>query len=246
MFFNIITIPRFLIPLLVLFSLAGAIISPKFFRKISYIDTLSELAHQVPLTQIDIPPSVYQENWKHERQITLPTQTLTANHLFGVPLEDIMGYDGEKGGLPRVVKDCLQYLRETGLEQDGLFRRSPNSVLLRQVQEAYDRGAPHILSLFARELVIDVGFAMPQGNVVMMSTINDPHLAAVLLKKYLRDLPDPIFPEKIYPVIRKCPPLLSSEPAVILHYLRDTLLMELPPCVYILLSNYLREYSFTD
>lgn len=27
-----------------------------------------------------------------------------------------------------------------GLEQDGLFRRSPSSVLLRQVKEAYDRG----------------------------------------------------------------------------------------------------------
>ena len=25
-----------------------------------------------------------------------------------------MGYDGEKGGIPRVVKDCIQYLRETG------------------------------------------------------------------------------------------------------------------------------------
>ena len=74
-----------------------------------------------------------------------------------------------------------------------------------------------------------------------MSTINDPHLAAVLLKKYLRDRPDPIFTEKIYPVIRRCPPL-SSEPAVILHYLRDTLLMELPTCAYILLNNYLRKY----
>lgn len=69
-----------------------------------------------------------------------------------------MGYNGEKGGIPRVVKDCIQYLRETGtdaprisefivsditsvgLGQDGLFRRSPNSLLLRQVQEAYDRG----------------------------------------------------------------------------------------------------------
>ena len=34
--------------------------SPKFFRKITYINTLSELAYHVPLTQIDIPPAVYQ------------------------------------------------------------------------------------------------------------------------------------------------------------------------------------------
>lgn len=48
-----------LTPIIVLFSLAGAIISPKFFRKITYIDNLSELACHVPLTQIDIPPAVY-------------------------------------------------------------------------------------------------------------------------------------------------------------------------------------------
>lgn len=42
-----------------LFSLAGAIISPKFFSKIVYVSTLSELAYYVPLTQIDIPAGVY-------------------------------------------------------------------------------------------------------------------------------------------------------------------------------------------
>lgn len=46
--------------LIVLFSLAGAIISAKFFRKIVYVDTLSELALRVPLTQIDIPRAVYE------------------------------------------------------------------------------------------------------------------------------------------------------------------------------------------
>ncbi|KAH9936432.1 uncharacterized protein B0H18DRAFT_973929 [Fomitopsis serialis] len=122
-----------------LFSLAGTIISPKFFRKITYITTLSELACHIPLTQIDIPPAVYQENLKHEKQITLPTPTRA--DLFGVPLEELMGYDGEKGGLPRVVKDCIQYLRLTGLQDEGLFRRSPNSVMLRQAQQAYDRGS---------------------------------------------------------------------------------------------------------
>jgi Rho GTPase-activating protein 1 len=44
----------------VLFSLAGAIISPKFFRKITYVNTLSELAREVPLTQIDVPGVVYE------------------------------------------------------------------------------------------------------------------------------------------------------------------------------------------
>lgn len=70
-----------------------------------------------------------------------------------------MGAYGERGGVPRVVRDCVTFLRETGevfmksstapaidtctlgMQEVGLFRRSPKSVLLTQVQEAYDRGA---------------------------------------------------------------------------------------------------------
>ncbi|KAF9240270.1 divergent CRAL/TRIO domain-containing protein [Melanogaster broomeanus] len=186
-----------------LFSLAGAIISPKFFRKLVYISTLSDLAHHVPLTQIDIPPAVYQENLKQEKQIDMPIPIRAS--IFGVPLEELMGYDGEKGSIPRVVKDAIQFIRESGLDEDGLFRRSPNSALLKQV--------------------------------VSVETFNDPHLASVLIKKYLRDLPDPPFPESLYPVIRQCP-MASSDPAdmAAVTYIRDTLLPRLMPCVYILLS----------
>lgn len=198
-----------------LFSLAGAIISPKFFRKISYMNTLSELACQVPITQIDIPPTVYQENLKHEKKITLPIPTVSST--FGVPLEDIMGYDGEKGGIPRVVKEAIQFLRDTGMQEEGLFRRSPATALLRAAQDAYDR-----------------------GNVVSLETFGDPHLAAVLLKKYLRDLPEPLFPESLYNLIRKCP-APTSDPTDMsgVMYIRDVLLPELPPCAYILLSHVL-------
>jgi hypothetical protein len=97
------------------------------------------------------------ENSKLEREIVLPTPTRA--NIFAVPLEDLMGYDGEKDGIPRVIKDSIQYLRETGmcfpsflslclvilnalvgLEEEGLFRRSPNLTLLNQVTDAYDRG----------------------------------------------------------------------------------------------------------
>ncbi|GLB33222.1 putative divergent CRAL/TRIO domain containing protein [Lyophyllum shimeji] len=198
-----------------LFSLAGAIISPKFFRKLVYLDTLSELATLVPLTQIDIPPAVYQENLKFEKQITLPTPI--RSNIFGVLLEDLMGYEGEKGGLPRVVKDSIQFLRERGLSEEGLFRRSPPSAMLRAAQDAYDR-----------------------GNVVSLDTFGDPHLAAVLLKKYLRDLPEPIFPEKLYPLIRRCPPPTKDPSDVTsITYIRETLLPTIPPCAYILLNQVL-------
>ncbi|KAF9013087.1 hypothetical protein BDQ17DRAFT_1396266 [Cyathus striatus] len=193
-----------------LFSLAGAIISPKFFRKITYVSTLSELAEHVPITQIDIPPAVYKENMSHEQQISLPVKTRTS--LFGVPLVELMGVDGEKGGVPRVVRDAVMYLREKGMEEEGLFRRSPQSAMLRAAKEAYDR-----------------------GNVVSLHTFNDPHLAAVLLKKYLRDLPEPIIPENLYTLIRKCPSPAEDDLGAI-AYVRDVILPELVPCVEILLG----------
>ena len=74
-----------------------------------------------------------------------------------------MGYNGEKGGIPRVVKDTIQFLRDSGMSllpmlelglyvtggffkknvgmtEEGLFRRSPSSVMLRAAQDAFDRG----------------------------------------------------------------------------------------------------------
>ncbi|KAJ6585578.1 hypothetical protein B0H19DRAFT_981776 [Mycena capillaripes] len=209
-----------------LFSLAGAIISPKFFRKLTYVPTLSQLACHIPLTQIDVPPAVYQENLKYESKITLPVTTRGDTHIFGVPLEDLMGFDGEKGGIPRVVRDAIQFIRESGMEEEGLFRRSPQSVLLRAAQDAYDR-----------------------GNVVSLDTFGDPHLAAVLLKKYLRDLPEPVIPESLYSIVRRCPMPSSradtSDPAnaerdlASIAYIRDVLLPQLPHCVYILLNHVL-------
>lgn len=54
----------------------------------------------------------FRENLKYEREIILPTPV--RSNIFGVPLEDLMGYNGEKGGIPRVVKDAIQFLRDTG------------------------------------------------------------------------------------------------------------------------------------
>ena len=80
------------------------------------------------------------------------------------------------------------------------------------------------------------------GNVVSLHTFGDPHIAAVLLKKFLRDLPEPIFPERLYPMIRQCPaPGSDLDDMSCIHYLRGTLLPELAPCAYILLSQVLRE-----
>ena len=79
-----------------------------------------------------------------------------------------------------------------------------------------------------------------QGQTVSLSNFGDPHLAAVLLKKFLRDLPQPIFLESTYEVIRRCPdPRDEQEELNAISYIRGTLLPELAPCTLIVLSNVL-------
>jgi Rho GTPase-activating protein 1 len=55
-------------------------------------------------------------------------------------------------------------------------------------------------------------------------------------------LPSPIFPESMYPAIRQCPQP-SSDPSDIssITYIRENILSQLAPCVYILLGHILRE-----
>lgn len=81
------------------------------------------------------------------------------------------------------------------------------------------------------------------GNVVSLKTFGDPHLAAVLLKKYLRDLPEPIFPETLYPLIRRCPlPTNNPSDVTSVTYIRESILTAIRPCAYILLSQVLRMF----
>jgi Rho GTPase-activating protein 1 len=117
-----------------------------------------------------------------------------------------------------------------------LFRRSPSSALLKQVCDAYDRGdQPSTSTTFSFYLYRFL------GHVVSLETFGDPHLAAVLIKKYLRDLPEPIFPESLYTLIGLCP-VPSNEPGDIstVTYIREVLLPELPRCSYILINSVLR------
>ncbi|KAL9940690.1 hypothetical protein V8E36_000178 [Tilletia maclaganii] len=224
-------------------STGSFFVSPKFARKIIQVQTLSQLATHIPLTQIDIPPEVLQANQAHEPSVTLPSRPQTAtgdadydqqHQMFGVSLEVLMGLHGEKGGIPRVVRDCVEALRTpipsatTGepifpLDSEGLFRRSPPSSLLKTVQEAYDRGHPVNLTLHYQ----------------------DPNIPAALLKVFFRSLPTCIFPSSLYSTIKACPyPSSGSDDSgaqETVHYIRNVLLAALEPPSAVPLLSYVFE-----
>ncbi|KAF5356399.1 hypothetical protein D9758_009553 [Tetrapyrgos nigripes] len=106
---------------------------------LSQILPLPRLVIWVPLTQIAIPPVVYQEK-QHEAKIAIPNihSSPSLSAAFGVPLEDIMGPEGEKVHPPCHPRRYPIPLRISGLNDEGLFLRSPSSQLLRAAQEAYE------------------------------------------------------------------------------------------------------------
>lgn len=74
------------------------------------------------------------------------------SRMFGVSLNDLMGFDGEKDGLPRVVRDCIHYLRDAGtlLEQRLITKEIPELLVVQVLKKKAYSGAHRVLSSFGK------------------------------------------------------------------------------------------------
>ncbi|CAK7567907.1 MAG: Rho-type GTPase activating protein Rga1 [Sporothrix epigloea] len=105
--------------------------------------------------------------------------------VFGVPLEFIIERDGADSTdgvgpgtlrIPAIVDDIVSTMRKMDLSVEGVFRKNGNIKKLSELCEKIDReGCDSV--------------ALSQQNVVQI---------AALLKRYLRDLPDPLMTHKLY------------------------------------------------
>uniref|UniRef100_UPI0040387C2F rho GTPase-activating protein 8 n=1 Tax=Callospermophilus lateralis TaxID=76772 RepID=UPI0040387C2F len=161
----------------VLWKLFKPLISHKFGKKVTYCSSLRELREHLQCDQLPIPSEVlrYDEKLcdlhrglpppdtkKPPPRPPLPTQQ------FGVSLQYLK--DKNQGALiPPVLRLTVTYLREKGLRTEGLFRRSASAQTVRQVQRLCDQGKP-----------------------VNFDDYGDIHVPAVVLKTFLRELPQPL------------------------------------------------------
>ncbi|KAJ3110550.1 hypothetical protein HDU96_006490 [Phlyctochytrium bullatum] len=156
------------------------IVHPSIFAKVllqmmgTIISANEKFDHPVPEPAPAAPPSALLKV-----QTNAPPKKVPGA-MFGLTLDELMGPDGSKG-IPVVVKECVECLRATGLECEGIFRRSPSSQLMNAAKEAFDKGE----SNFDFE---------NKGGV---------HLAAVLLKLFFRELPKPIIESDMYDIFRR-------------------------------------------
>lgn len=89
--------------------------------------------------------------------------------------------------IPPVVRQCVEFLSQPdALETEGLFRRSASVQLVKELQSKYNQGQP-------------VDF---HGDV---------HLAAVLLKTFLRELEEPLMTFDLYDEITQFQSMSKEE-----------------------------------
>ncbi|XP_028989199.1 rho GTPase-activating protein 22 isoform X2 [Betta splendens] len=110
--------------------------------------------------------------------------------IFGQRLEDTVQYEKKFGPrlAPLLVEQCVDFIRERGLDEEGLFRMPGQANLVRDLQEAFDC-----------------------GDKPLFDSNTDVHTVASLLKLYLRELPEPVIPFSKYEDFLTCAQLLAKD-----------------------------------
>ncbi|XP_064423212.1 rho GTPase-activating protein 1 [Latimeria chalumnae] len=194
----------FIKTLLILFK---PIISFKFGRKISYMNYLKELEEHLKCDQLVIPLRVLKYDEKLQAMQKIPplssklaSKTTYPNQQFGVSLQELRERSTDKEKLPLVIRETIAFLNDHALHTEGIFRRSANINQVKEVQLKYNKGEP-----------------------VNFSSYEDVHLTAVILKTFLRELPEPLLTYGLYNDIANFGTVDQSQNVVMIKTMLQTL-----------------------
>ncbi|XP_064490238.1 rho GTPase-activating protein 1-like isoform X2 [Ornithodoros turicata] len=183
----------------ILYQLFKPYISVKFGRKISYMNYLHELRQHLHYDQLRIPEEVLEHDKKLVAKLRGPPAQQSGGgqrvaqppepcQQFRVSLEHIL-QQNRGNPIPRVVEECITFLdNDNALETEGIFRRSANTQVVKTVQQLFDRGQ-------------EVDFGQYESV----------HVAAVILKTFLRELQEPLLTFDLYDDVMHFQELDQSE-----------------------------------
>eukprot|EP00092_Neocalanus_flemingeri_P033272 GFUD01036183.1.p1 GENE.GFUD01036183.1~~GFUD01036183.1.p1 ORF type:complete len:520 (+),score=159.53 GFUD01036183.1:131-1690(+) len=196
----------------VVYNFFKPIISAKFGRKIQYVNRLSELSQSMNLDRLPIPKEVIDFDRKQSKGPSQSSQrslcSWTQSQQFGVTIEWISG--NQQSSIPPIMTKCVDFLSHPDcLETEGIFRRSANAAVVRELQAKIDRGE----------------------NVEFEP--HDVHIAAVILKTFLRELSHPILTYQLYDSILHFTDLPKESR---LNYCQDLVIKKLPDQNYVVLK----------
>ncbi|CAI8000737.1 Rho GTPase-activating protein 1 [Geodia barretti] len=223
----------------VMLSLMKPFLNYKFGRKLSYVNRLAELEQVLYLDKLDIPDEVKQ----YDLSLKVPVRHLATSDsrsVFHTPLP--LSGEEEKGGeasaghaarasrrqfgvrlenlqlddnnIPKVLSTCVEYLEKKGMEVVGIFRRSPATATIQTWKEQFNK-----------------------GHEVDLESHGDPHLAAVLIKLFLRELPEPLLTFNLYDPILALKSRPTEEKVSVVHIM---LRERLPPINFDILKYLVR------
>ncbi|OCT86655.1 rho GTPase-activating protein 25 isoform X2 [Xenopus laevis] len=108
---------------------------------------------------------------------------LPSGAVFGQCLGHTIAYEKKYGRhtVPILIEKCADFIREKGLNEEGIFRLPGQDNLVKQLKEAFDA-----------------------GERPSFSSDTDVHTVASLFKLYLRELPEPVIPWQQYEDFLSC------------------------------------------
>ena len=150
-----------------------------------YVNYLHELKDHLDLDRLPIPKQVAE----HDKKLVSrwfgnkpeagtgggggTEAQMSPGCQFGASLEWIREHNPESF-IPPVVRKCVEYLSKAeSLETEGIFRRSANALLIKELKARVNAGEHRF-------------------------DFDDPHVAAVLLKTFLRELKEPILTFELF------------------------------------------------
>ncbi|KAF0028731.1 hypothetical protein F2P81_017836 [Scophthalmus maximus] len=167
----------------IVWNIFKPLISHKFGKKLKYVNFLDELRDHVNYEQLVVPADVL----RHDEKLraaqrggasplvkTPPPRPPLPSQQFGVSLQYIREKRRE-ATIPLVLQQTVDYLKVKGLRTEGIFRRSARVQIIKDVQKLYNLGKP-----------------------VNFDEFSDVHVPAVILKTFLRDLPEPLLTFRVY------------------------------------------------
>jgi len=116
-------------------------------------------------------------------QISLPKYVINYGRppkpMFGQPLEEVVRRPDNLNQLvPLLVTNAISYLNAKALHIEGIFRLSGSNAQIKELKRSFDA-----------------------GEEVDLEEVEDPHVVSGILKLFLRELPVPLFPYDVYPLI---------------------------------------------
>lgn len=153
-------------------------------RRINLLD--ADIASLIPLPlKNDKAPSSNSFWWKMRFKVNKEPKKATPSRVFGTPLDSLtskwgvesdLGVGPEKIKIPVIIDELISTLRQMDMSVEGIFRKNGNIKRLKKLTADIDEDP---------------------GGVPDFSKENAIQLSA-LLKKYIRELPDPLMTAPLY------------------------------------------------